>query len=207
VASGSYQWFDGTSAAAPFVSGAVALLYSINPTLYSYQITDYYSLPLFLGADYLIGVAAAEQGHGRLNAYHSLQALFDLGITANDGQSAVYPGQMLTYVQSFDNHGLTNVGNATVTVMLPPGLQYVSSSPAFTDNGNGIYTMNTGALAVGATGTSQVTARVRTQPRGTALALTTRIDINTGELNMLDNTATDTDIVAGSRAYFPLLLR
>ena len=51
-----------------------------------------------------------------------------LSISVTDGQTAVKPGDQLTYLVSVQNGGMRNVPNLTITQTLPPGLKFVSAS-------------------------------------------------------------------------------
>lgn len=205
---GSYSYLDGTSFSAPFVSGVVGLMYSLNSTLYSSQLTDPNFSPLRLGADYQ-ALPPTEQGWGRLNAWKSLRALYDLALTTSDNQRTAFVGQTITYTQAFTNTGMTQVNSAKVTVTLPPNVQYVSSSPVFTDNGNGTLTRTVGPLPVGGSGATSVTVCVLSGAPGSVQSFTARIGniapLNgVDELNATDNAWTDTDTLL-ARILFPLL--
>ena len=51
-----------------------------------------------------------------------------LSISVTDGQTAVKPGDQLTYLVSVQNGGTGNAPHLTITQTLPPGLKFVSAS-------------------------------------------------------------------------------
>ena len=71
----AYDWFWGTSSAAPFVSGAAALLRSIDATLSPGEVKTILCNTADQAGTYVYDPLTGknpEMGHGRLNAYHAV---------------------------------------------------------------------------------------------------------------------------------------
>jgi len=95
-----YDMESGTSAAAPFVSGACALVWSKNPGLSHMEVKE-----LIMGnvdkVDALEGLCVTE---GRLNLYEAVRAASSLTLSvADDANEAVLPGDYVTYTISYAN--------------------------------------------------------------------------------------------------------
>src|SRR5581483_7163686 len=110
---GTYGYLSGTSLAAPFVSGTVGLLYSLNPNLTPNQVQQ----ALQTGAKD-IGVAGkdTETGYGRLDAFRAIAAVYNLKISVTDNRTLVRPGETLSYTISYANNGMTAVGTTKINV-------------------------------------------------------------------------------------------
>lgn len=199
-----YQYFSGTSFAAPFVSGVIGLLYSLNPNLKPDEIQQL----LQRGAKDL-GVTGRdnETGYGRLDAYKSIAQLFNLRLSVTDNRTLARVGEKLTYTLAYANTGSAAISNVVLQVTLPAHTAYVSSTPAFTPQGGGVYTLNLGALASYATGS--VTLRAQTQPSsaGQKMTLSATIASSFPEANTADNAAADTTLGIQSQNYLPLIVR
>ena len=97
----------GTSFAAPFVSGTVALMLSVKPTLKPAQIEDILKLTTDPIAD--ASSFPGQLGAGRLNAYKAVQAsatLSSLTGSISGSNSVYYSGESYT---------LTNASSGTIT--------------------------------------------------------------------------------------------
>lgn len=199
-----YQYFSGTSFAAPFVSGAVGLLYSLNSSLQPDKIQQL----LQRGAKDL-GVAGRdnETGYGRLDAYKSIAQLFNLSVSVTDNRALARVGEKLTYTLAYANTGSAAINNVVLQVTLPAHTTYFNSTPAFTPQGGGVYTLNLGMLASNAT--DSVTLRAQTQPSsaGQKMTLNATIASSFPEANTADNVAADTTLGIQSQNYLPLIVR
>lgn len=199
----SYAYFSGTSFAAPFVSGAIGLLYSLNPNLQPNEIQTI----LQNGAKDL-GAAGRDNatGYGRLDSAKSIAQLYNLNLSVSDQRVLARPGETLTYTLNYANTKLTAMGNVVLTVALPAHTTYLSSTPAFTPQGD-LYTLNLGTLAGYATGSATFRIRVQSAAAGQKMILNASIVSAFPESNTADNAASDTTLGIQSQNYLPLILR
>lgn len=202
--SGNYTYLGGTSLATPFVSGIVGLIYSLNPNL----TPDKVQQALQNGAKD-IGAAGkdSETGYGRADAYRTLTSLYNLQVSITNHKPFAAPGETIAYALFYANTGSTAMGSTQLSVVLPANTTYVSSTPTFTAQGGGVYTLNLGTLASNQTGNA--TFRVQIQPNagGQKITLNTSILGAFPESNTSDNSATDSLLVIKTQLYLPLLRR
>lgn len=200
----SYAYFSGTSFAAPFVSGAVGLLYSLNPNLTPTQVQQV----LQNGAKD-IGAAGKdnETGYGRLDAYKSIAQLYNLTLSVSDNRALARPGENLVYTLSYANSGSAAMGNTVLTVTMPTYTTYINSSPAFSPQGGGVYTLNLGTLAGNATGTATFRVQVQPAAAGQKMILSANITGTSPESNTADNAASDTTLGMKSQILLPFIVR
>jgi uncharacterized repeat protein (TIGR01451 family) len=125
----------------------------------------------------------------------------DLSITKTDGQAAVSPGQAVTYTIVASNAGPTSATGATVSDTVPATLV----APTWTCVGagggtctaNGVGNINdTVNLPVGATVTYTLSATVSTPASSFSNTATITAPNTVNDPNPVNNTATDTDVVA-----------
>ncbi len=200
----SYAYFSGTSFAAPFVSGVVGLLYSLNPNLTPTQVQQM----LQNGAKDLGAVGRDnETGYGRLDAYKSIAQLYNLNLSVTDNRTLARAGESLVYTLSYANTGSTAMGSTVLTVTLPAHTTYLNSSPAFSAQGGGVYKLNLGTLAGNATGSATFRVQVQPSAAGQKIILNTNIAGAFPESNTADNAAGDTTLGIQSQIYLPLILR
>ena len=138
----------------------------------------------------------------------TLVAAPDYQVTIDDGQSAVTPGQSLSYTINFTNVGNQNGTGVVVTNTFPISIlnNVVASNGGLVDLINGTITWNVGNLNVGDSRSFTVTADVRNSiPAGvTQFTHDTQItdDLNNGaDPTPANNSATDTDQLSASPAY------
>jgi uncharacterized repeat protein (TIGR01451 family) len=200
-----YTWTNGTSMATPMVAGVVGLMYSLNQN-YEPIIPDDVKHILQASADdiNLVGFDR-ETGYGRLNAFRSLQAMYDLAVGTSDGQTNVRVGQTLTFTQYFTNTGYNDVTGGVLSVTLPSGYAYLASTPGFVSAGGGVYT-RTVTLNVYASGTTTVTVTVLPGAEGKYQSFNAQIAAPFGELNIADNSSTDTDFVLTEPRWMPVIM-
>lgn len=200
--SNGYTYFVGTSAATPLVAGAAALLYSLNPNLTPDQVQT----ALEAGAKDL-GTPGkdAETGYGRLDAYRAIFNLYGLRLSVNGSQPLVRPGDTVTYSIDYSNDGMTAMGSTVISVTLPAGTSYLSSTPAFAPQGGGVYQLNLGTLASNATGAASF--RLKPDPASAGVRLTFNAAISGAfpEANPTDNFASATTLVSKQDYFLPLL--
>ncbi len=198
----SYIYLSGTSLAAPFVSGTVGLLYSLNPNL----TPDKVQQVLQNGAKD-IGATGKdnETGYGRLDAYKSIAQLYNLNIGVTDNRTFAQSGDTLAYTISYANTGTTAMGTTIIQVIVPAHTTYLSSTPAFSPQGGGIYQLNLGTLAGNTTGGA--TFRVQAQPTaaGQKIIFNATIGGAFPESNTGDNAASDTTFGVKTQNYLPFL--
>lgn len=201
---GTYTYIGGTSLSTPFVSGIVGLLYSLNPNL----TPDKVQQALQNGAKD-IGAAGkdSETGYGRVDAYRTLAALYNLNVSIADTKQFARPNETVPYAISYANTGSTAMSSVVLRVTVPANTNYVSSTPSFTSQGGGVYTLNLGTLASNQTGSA--TFRVQVQPgaAGQSISFTADISGTFPESNTVDNTAADTFLVVKSDTYLPMIRR
>lgn len=199
----SYVYQSGTSLAAPFVSGTVGLLYSLNPSLTPAQVQDV----LQTGAKNL-GVAGRddETGYGRIDAQKSIRRLYNLNLSVTDHKILARPGETVTYTLQYANTGSTAMGSTVISVTLPAHTNYVNSSPAFSPQGGGIYKLNLGTLAANATGSA--TFRVQVQPDGAGQEIIFDASISGAfpEASAKDNAARDSTRGMQAQIYLPFIV-
>lgn len=200
-----YTWTNGTSMATPMVAGVVGLMYSLNQN-HEPIIPDDVKHILQVSADDInLPGFDRETGYGRLNAFRALQAMYDLTIGTNDGLANVRVGQTLTFTQYFTNTGYNDVTSGVLSVTLPSGYAYLSSTPGFMSAGGGVYT-RTVALNVFASGTTTVTVTVLQAAEGKWQAFNAQLAAPFGELNTADNSSTDTDFVLNEPRFLPFVV-
>ncbi|MBI4670376.1 MAG: S8 family serine peptidase [Chloroflexi bacterium] len=198
----SYIYLSGTSLAAPFISGTVGLLYSLNPNL----TPDKVQQVLQNGAKDTGAVGKDnETGYGRLDAYQAIAQLYNLNLSVSDSRTLVQPGDTLAYTISYANTGTTAMGTTAINVTVPTNTTYVSSTPAFSPQGGGIYKLNLGTLAGNTTGTA--TFRVQAQPSAAGQKIIFNASIGGAfpEANTSDNAASDTTFGIRTQHFVPFI--
>jgi thermitase len=202
--SNCYAYFSGTSASTPMVAGVVGLLYSLSPNLQPQDVQNVLQqgaidLPP-PGKDF-------QSGYGRVDAYRAITALYDVGIGVSDNNALPEPGDPVKYTLAFSNTGRTAMGGTQIQVTLPPGLNYVGSNPAFTPLGGGVYQRSVGTLQQFANGTATLTAQVQPGTKGQTLTVNVQISGAFPELNMSNNTASDSIGVVATNIFLPFIAR
>jgi uncharacterized repeat protein (TIGR01451 family) len=155
----TYIYANGTSDAAPFVSGAAALLWSVNPSLKYREIKDV----LLQTVDQKSSLAGLCVTDGRLNLYNAMLKMARLNIAHNvTNGDKVLPADYITYTISYGNPANTQpVNNVVITDTLPAEINYVNSSNNGSYNGTArTVTWQIGTLAAGASGSVTVTVQV-----------------------------------------------
>jgi uncharacterized repeat protein (TIGR01451 family) len=142
-----------------------------------------------------------------LDAYRALAALYNLQVSVTDDAAFVRPDQIVPYTISYANTGSTAMGSAQLSVTLPANTAYVSSTPSFSAQGGGVYTLALGTLASNQTGSA--TFRVQVQPDAGGKKITFNANITGAfpESDPGDNTATDTSYVVKTDLFLPMLRR
>jgi uncharacterized repeat protein (TIGR01451 family) len=199
-----YTYLSGTSLATPFVSGAAALLYSLNPNLTPDKVQQI----LQEGAKDINSPGKDnETGHGRLDMYRSLAALYNLTLSVTDNKTLVRPGETIAYTLTFANTGTTAMGSTVLNVNLPAHTAYVSSTPSFAPQGGGVYRLTLGTLAGNTSGTAIFRVQVQPSAAGQMLVLNAAIAGAFPESSTADNAAADTSFGIRREFYLPLIER
>lgn len=202
--SNGYIWFSGTSAAAPLVSGAAALLYALNPNLTPDQIQQ----ALQNGAQDLGAPGRDDEtGYGRLDAYRAIAAMYDTSLTITTGKTLVLPETTVTFTLSYANTGMSAMALTQLRVTVPPNAVYVSSKPKFTPQGGGIYTLDLGTLDRNQTGKAKFRVRSLPNTAGQSLTLTASIGGAFPELNTANNTAIATVYLIQQQYFLPFIIK
>lgn len=198
---GAYTYLSGTSMSAPLVSGAVALLYSLNPDL-----TPAQAQQVLQNGAQDIGAPGRdnETGYGRLDVYRAISYLYNLALSVTDGKTLVRPGEVVNYTLAYANTGSAAMGSTTLQVTLPPNTSYVSSTPAFSPSGS-TYALNLGALPGNTTGSATFRVRVLPSAAGQLITLNASISGAFPEANTTDNAASDTSLGIQRQLFLPLI--
>lgn len=201
---GQYTYLGGTSLATPFVSGLVGLMYSLNPNL----TPDKVQQVLQMGAQD-IGAAGkdSETGYGRVDAYRTLTALYNLNVSITSHKTFAAPGETIAYSLTYANTGATAMGTTQLSVTLPANTAYVSSTPTFTAQGGGVYTLNLGTVASNQSGSATFRVQIQPAAAGQKIIFNAAIAGAFPESNTADNTATDTMLGIKTQLDLPLLRR
>lgn len=144
IPSDSYDNYDGTSMAAPFVTGTIGLMKSINPNLSNYQIKSILLLTVDSSEDYE-GLCVSG---GRLNSYAAVKASIPTLSYGNNGSvQNLETNDFQWYRLNTSNSGsysISSTGNLNLSASLyldPLSNPISSASP---DNGgNFSFTFNT----------------------------------------------------------------
>ncbi len=99
------------------------------------------------------------------------------------------------------------MGGTVITATLPTGLNYVSSNPVFTSLGGGVYQLGVGTLPQFGSGSATLTAQVQPGTEGQRLTVNAQVGGMFPELNMGNNTASDTIGVVAHYLFLPFVTR
>jgi parallel beta-helix repeat protein len=162
----NYDYYNGTSMAAPHVSGVCALVWSLYPRLSAVAVKQ----AILDGADRLDALDGLCVTGGRLNAYGALMAACPLTLTIEDDISTcTNPGDTITYTFTCTNRTTTNsadpnfyygpVDDITVTTNLPAGVTCSPSNPNY-DPQTHTYIWTIDSLAPGESDSTTLTVTV-----------------------------------------------
>ena len=116
----TYDYGDGTSFAAPYVTGAAALLFSLKPSATVAEVRN----ALLAGVDPLPSLSGKTATGGRLNVWKALAALVPMDTRITSGPSGSVNGTDATF--TFDTN---NTGNAGFECQLDGGTFAPCTSP------------------------------------------------------------------------------
>lgn len=199
---GTYTYTSGTSLAAPLVSGTVALLYALNPNLTPDKVQD----ALQNGAQDLYATGRDnESGYGRLDAYRSLAALFNLKLNVNNSKKFVRVNETVEYVLKYSNTGSAATNNTQIFATLPADTTYVSSTPSFTHQGGNVYRLDLGTVGSNTVGTAKFRIQFQPSAAGKLITLTASISSPAPESNTNDNTGKNSARVILRDVFLPFI--
>ncbi len=199
---GSYTYTAGTSLATPLVSGTAGLLYSLNPNLTPSQIQD----SMQNGAKDLGTVGRDnETGYGRLDAFQSLAALFNLKLKVNHKGNFVHVGETVEFTLKYFNTGSGTIQGAQIFVPLPNNVNYAGSDPAFTLQSGNVYRLDLATLASNAKGNAKFRITILPSAAGKPITLNASITSVYPEKNTNDNSASRIVLTAQREIFLPLL--
>jgi uncharacterized repeat protein (TIGR01451 family) len=119
----------------------------------------------------------------------------DLGITKSGQPNPITAGNQLTYSLTTTNHGPSNGTGATVTDVLPAGVQYVSAGGSGTASySSGVVTLSLGSMAAGASVSSTILVTVNSATVG-SITNTATVTGNEPDPNLANNKAQCTTTV------------
>ncbi len=132
---GQYNYKDGTSMSTPFVAGAAALVWSINPTLIHLNVKDI----ILNSVDQKSALNGLCVTGGRLNLFNALAIANALGLSLNKvdniaDANGVLPGNDVNYTISYlnppvgDPNYIGTINDVVITDLLPDDLAFISAS-------------------------------------------------------------------------------
>jgi uncharacterized repeat protein (TIGR01451 family) len=137
----------------------------------------------------------------------------DLALSMDDGVTAAFLGQTLTYTLSYSNTGFADATGVALEEQLPPGATFQGGNVNWVAQGGGFYKASVGSVAINGSGTATFVLTVNNPPTQTSIVNTASIsdDGTHGvDVNTANNTASDTDSIAmdfgGAPAPYPTLL-
>ena len=137
----------------------------------------------------------------------TITAAPDLYITKDDGQTAVFAGDTVTYTINYGNAGSQDATGVVTTESLPAGATFdaAGSTAGWTETapGSGIYEFNVGTLASGTTGSVTFSVIVDDPLAAGIDQLVNNVSIaddgtNGADEDPTDNTDTDTDTITAA---------
>jgi len=122
-----FEFLEGTSMAAPHVTGVAGLVASINPAFSNADIIK----AILNSVDKKNSLSSKVVTGGRLNAYKAVQYAagsdLSIGLTAGPNPAILSAGDNVTYQITVTNKGLSTDPGVTVTDTLPAGVIVITS--------------------------------------------------------------------------------
>jgi uncharacterized repeat protein (TIGR01451 family) len=187
-------------------------LFAVQPTIASDGTLTYRALDTAFG-DANVTVRLHDSG-GTANGGQDTSApqmmtlsigRIDLSVGVSDSRSTARTGDSITYSITYRNTSPLHLAatGVNLTENVPAGTTYSGGTSGWTQTGPGVYQLSIGTVADGGSGVATFTVSVNTPALASLMQIVNNVTIsddgaNGDDLNVLNNAATDSDVVQGS---------